>query len=641
MSASRLAGLVFAALWPLAAAAQLVVRENDTPHAANPADQVPYPAGAGNCNNTIADIGARAALRAIDTCPDTFFESHEAYVRYAQEAILLIAVPGATEAAGALALDKARENALFCISGALIDESGASAADKAFMKNLVFEAKEINDRVELAGKLGQLKKALVEKGRAGYLEDGELRAFVKTLDVTLQERYEGRTTDLKLFGAGRARNETPESRARDATEQARALGRECRYGEAETGLAQAQAAHLAYLADLRANVTKTKHLRYCIERDARQQPIDELDPASPFLRHSLESADADVAEAQRLDAEETRLIGQLADLAQSIHARRNDVEVLRQSAERRLQSARDAAGNCEFDRAASALDTLNTETLECALQLDAQRRARDELQEKIGEMQRDFGTVDAEFSRAIATPFDQIGSCGELSIFADTIDKLPGKCRTIVGVDAKIAALRERARACAEFKTAARNGGPGAPGGGSAPGVLFGQVTVTPMKNEDHGGGSYIRSTYAATTNTFELVDRGNGRQVKIVWSYAGVPTSLSPGQHVVITVTGGVVSETPKGAGDGFSLSGVVGVYGDIKVNAAQQADRGHPTGTYDFVVNENPRTVEIDLGGYPMGTGAVWKYSKDAPPMRAPEPDTRSVAPTGLTARALPYEE
>src|SRR5690349_4369159 len=107
MSASRLTAFVLAALCAASVQAQLVVRDDMRPRIANPADQVPYPSGAGNCNTTIADAGARAVMRAIDSCPVTAYESRYAYLGYARQAILGLTVPGATEAAGGLVLEKA------------------------------------------------------------------------------------------------------------------------------------------------------------------------------------------------------------------------------------------------------------------------------------------------------------------------------------------------------------------------------------------------------------------------------------------------------------------------------------------------------------------------------------------------------
>lgn len=80
MLVSRLASFACAACWPLAAGAQLVVPEDKPlPAVANPADAVPEPSVGSNCNNTIADIGARAVFRAIDSCPDEFIDSGPQY----------------------------------------------------------------------------------------------------------------------------------------------------------------------------------------------------------------------------------------------------------------------------------------------------------------------------------------------------------------------------------------------------------------------------------------------------------------------------------------------------------------------------------------------------------------------------------
>lgn len=82
--------------------------------------------------------------------------------------------------------------------------------------------------------------------------------------------------------------------------------------------------------------------------------------------------------------------------------------------------------------------------------------------------------------------------------------------------------------------------------------------------------------------------------------------------EPVAITVTVGVISESPPGAGDGLALSGVVAIYGDVTVKSAQQADRGHPTGQYEFIVDDNAQDVEIHLGGAPAGSAATWKYTR-----------------------------
>lgn len=611
MPAARLAALAIALGLPLAANAQLVVREEITVPLPNPADSVPYPPGGSSCNNTIADAGARAVLRAIDSCPSTFFESRLQYLSYAKQAILGIAVPGATEAAGALALGKAGENAFFCITGALIDESGANAADKAFLKALIAEVKENVDRGALFNE-GVLKfrEGLLKKGAAAYLAEGEVQTFLYTLDATLLERYEGLGTEGALITAGQARNDTPANRARAAEAQAQALVDDCRYSDAEIALTQAQQQSLDYLAELRAEVSKAKHLRYCIERDARlQQSSAPFDPVSPFLRHSLQSADNDIATAMARDAEQAQAIGELAVLQRSVHARRNDVETLKQRAAKQLEAARKAAGDCDWAGAASALATVGAETLECALPLDDERRARDQLAEQIELAKTQFAQLEIQHQAIIATPFSEISSCGELTLVADTYDAIPGQCRELANLESKAAALRNRARACADFK-ASEQVQRQVPVTG--PGTLVGKATVSPVKFEDFGERGFIRTTYAETVATYERDDRANQKKATIVWNYNGVPPTLSPGQAVTITVTGGVISEDPPGAGDGLVLSGVVAIYGDVVVKTAQQADRGHPAGQYEFIVSDNPREVEIHLGGAPVGTGIIWKYTK-----------------------------
>lgn len=599
MHSGRAIALVASLWWSCAASAQLVVHD-DPVRVANPADQVPYPAGVRNCNNTLADAAVRAAMRAIDQCPEEFFRSREAYYAYAQQATFALLVPGAAQAAGALALDKAKENALFCLSDALIDESGASETDRVFLKSLVQELKEDADRDEFIENTEKLAAAFRERGFGAYFRSGDLNTFVNTLDVTLQERAEGVEAESGLVEAGRARTAT-EAEALAATREARELARECRFGDAASGLAKAQQANLAHLARLRAKVADAKHFRYCLERNARQQPINALSPASPFLLSSLQSADAEVQAAEALDADQTKLIGDLAALQQSVEARRNDIAVLRDRATRRLESARKAAGACNWNAAASALDTVASETLECALELDDVRREREALAGQIESLKTQIGSLENEYQRAMLKPFAELASCGDFSLFAGTIDELQGECRTLIGADAKVAALRERARVCADDRLA-----------GQSEGALTGKAEVAPVKFEDHGNGNYTRSTYGETKHTWERVDRGYPFSVTISWDYAHVPNRLKPGDRVTIIVTGGVVSESPKGAGDGMVLAGAVAVFGDVTVVSQQQADRGHPVGRYEFVVNPGAANVEIHLGGAPMGTGAIWKYTR-----------------------------
>jgi len=461
MSMRRVLCALVAAAWSLSAAAQLVVRDVQGPAPPNPADQVKDPGGVRSCANTIADIGVRAVLRAIDKCPEQFYDSRQAYLSYAKQAVLGLAVPGASEAAGALVLEKATENAFFCITGALIDESGADDADKAYVSALLEAAKENIDRVSTASDLLKLRQALVERRIAPYLNEGEANTFVRTFDATFEERKRGLIgkddkpgVDVALSQAASARFDTAQSRANQATEAARGLARECRFEEADTAMAQAQRLNLEYLAELRADVSRARHHRRCIETSAAQQRFSPLEPDSPFLRHSLMGADADIAEAVRLDTELTRFIGEMHALHSSIRAQRNDVQVLTQRAMETLDSARKAVGECDWSRADSLLAKVGTDTLTCAVQLDEVRQMATDVAAQMMQLREQLGLLDGEHAKAMTTPFAEVSSCGELSLFADTIDAIPGQCRILAGVDAKVAALRDRARNCAEFKTA-------------------------------------------------------------------------------------------------------------------------------------------------------------------------------------------
>lgn len=233
---------------------------------------------------------------------------------------------------------------------------------------------------------------------------------------------------------------------------------------------------------------------------------------------------------------------------------------------------------------------------------------RDELERQVGEAEQQLAQMGAEHAKIVATPFSDVGSCGEISIVADAFDQVQGRCREIANVESMVAALRNRAEKCTEFKAAQLVQSAKLP---PPIGALHGKLTLSPEKKEDHGKGAFTRTTYEGHRVTWERVDPGQAFEVSIIWDYAGVPASLSAGQAVTITVTGGVARESPPHVSDGLVLAGVVGVWGDITMKFAQQADRGNPVGRYEFIVNQNPRSVEIHLGGAPAGTGVIWRYA------------------------------
>lgn len=577
------------------ASAQLVVRDADPLHARNPADRIPYPnTNQFRCDTTVADVGARAVLGAIDQCPVTFFESREAYLRYVEHALVGIALPGASEAALVEIADKAKENAFFCITGALIDASSGSDADKTFMKALVAEIKEVHDRAELVGKLGQLKTTLAEKGGAKFLEDNQVRGFLVSLDQTLKERNEGLGVEGALVGAGQARNDTAESRARSATEAARSLVHDCRFEEAATALAAAQSRNLEHLAELRAQVSRAKKFAYCLERDTRKAPVNELMPSSPYLRHALDNAASDIAQAQRRDAEQTQLVGELADLEQSVRARRNDVDVLKQRAERNLQAARTAAASCDWAAADRALDTLNIETVDCALKLDAQRRARDEVVEQIRQLRDNLATVESEFGKALAQPFGEVESCGQFGVFADVLNQFKGQCRALVGIDAKIAALRERGRACGDAKIAART---------SPPAPLTGTIFELVETKPDN---AYAPWTVAANKVTYGTPGVYHG-----TYEWSAPPQQVGAnGFQLTLTLNCEANQRMASGmkAVGGFTFTPVP----DIPCNLGDKGGSGGGSVTVSAVPPQtaSPGTmIELRIGAY-WGLGTTYKY-------------------------------
>lgn len=613
MFVSRAVLLAFAACWPFAAGAQLVVPEDKAmPAVANPADAVPEPSGGTNCNNTIADIGARAVFRAIDSCPGEFVDSAPQYASYLKQALLGVSVPGATAAAGGLAAQKAAENALFCITEALIDSTAASATDKSYLKALLGEAKENFDRATLVKDFAKLRAGLIEKGAAEYLADGEVQTFLYTLDSNLLERYGGVQGSVELADVGAARIDTPERAAQRLAKQGEALARDCRIDEANVVLDEALAKYLERYADLRGEVAKAKHARFCLDASAnRQRGTGPFASDSPFLLNSQRNLDADIAAAERRRAEYRDVVGDFANYRASVQRRSGDNAILEERANRQLEIARSAAADCNWAAADSALAQVNVEALACAAPLDAQRQARIQLASMIEQQKQQLAQLEVEQEKIVQTPFSEVGSCGDFSVVADQLDQIQGGCRALANIESKVAALRNRAGRCAEFKGAQLVQGNGSRAA-VAPGALIGKPTVSPQKVESFPDGGSITSTYADTYSTYVRIDNRAQARATITWAYNGVPATLSPGQAVTITVTGGVISESPPDAASGLPLSGVVAIYGDVTVKTAQQADRGHPTGQYEFIVNENAQNVELHLGGAPAGTGTIWKYSR-----------------------------
>lgn len=142
-----------------------------------------------------------------------------------------------------------------------------------------------------------------------------------------------------------------------------------------------------------------------------------------------------------------------------------------------------------------------------------------------------------------------------------------------------------------------------------AAGTLIGRATVTPGKREQNMHG-FTEMRFGPDFTEWRRENRTEKKSATIRWEYKTIPQSLTGGQKVIIQVTGGVVAASPADAADGIVLSGVVAVWGDVDVQVAQQADRGHPVGRYEFTVRPNARAVEIHIGGAPAGTGAIWKY-------------------------------
>ncbi|MBI4908745.1 MAG: hypothetical protein HY820_34310 [Acidobacteria bacterium] len=165
-------------------------------------------------------------------------------------------------------------------------------------------------------------------------------------------------------------------------------------------------------------------------------------------------------------------------------------------------------------------------------------------------------------------------------------------------------------------------------------GTLVGGVTITPDKREEHlrspAGRLLGETTCKFTANSWRFErnnwdDRGTRtHHAQLGYDYAGVPSSVSPGQSYAITLTGGELEQFPAQSAAGYVLSGTVHITGDVDVRSAQPADRGHPSGRYEFTVRQNAKKVEIHLGGYPCGTGAIWTYPA------APGTTTSTVNPT-----------
>lgn len=176
--------------------------------------------------------------------------------------------------------------------------------------------------------------------------------------------------------------------------------------------------------------------------------------------------------------------------------------------------------------------------------------------------------------------------------------------------------LTQVTQAAAGIRTSARNK-PGQPQSGP----LVGKLTMGSENKRyeiRHGNGRLAgetTQTYTPTTISFErnnYDDKGTRtHRVVIEWTFSGLPASLSPGQTVTVTVSGGFKEVFPAGSADGYVFSGPVWIGGDVDVTIAQQMDRGHAEGKYVFTVRPNARNVEVHFGSAPAGTGGMWKFT------------------------------
>lgn len=640
MLASRrwMVGLLLTA-WPLLAGAQLVIRDSQGPAGPNPADSVKYPdLRYAPCDDTIADYGAKAVLQAVDQCPLSFYASRQAYFSYAKQAVLAFSIPGAPEAAGAMAIEKAAENLFFCISDALIDSSDAPARDKDYAKALLKATKEYADRVDFARKAAELGRELANRNIAPYLKSAHGNTFFQTLDAAFKERLDGAFGGYNIDGQyepgvdvglaqAAAERHGPQAAAQAADEQALALARDCRFAEAEAAYATAQQYQLEHLASLRRNVAKAEHHRKCLVQADSAGRRTMADSSSPYLRHSLDLADADIAERKRIDAEYTRLIALTEDSLRAARARQDEVAFLREKASRQLQSARQAIGECSFERATRLLDEVGGQTLECALELDAIRLERDALGDQMRQLREQLPQLDAEYTKALSTPLAEVAICGQYGLFADELDKLQGQCRTLIGIDTKVANLRERGRACADFKAAQAvqavagepplprlpSDPPAAPVSGTfgPPRLVLGNY---PPRFEDHEKKLYGEMGPRTATTTAEWVPASAGK-TSITHTYSGnLPDTLRPGDIIELSCQsqGSTSGQNPPnwGSSCAWTVEGSVQVLTETRGAFAGIGSDGklYPssTATLTFKVGSGGRIiVRATQVGFTWGAG------------------------------------
>jgi hypothetical protein len=148
------------------------------------------------------------------------------------------------------------------------------------------------------------------------------------------------------------------------------------------------------------------------------------------------------------------------------------------------------------------------------------------------------------------------------------------------------------------------------PGGGSL--KLVGPDLLGKSRKESYN--AVVYTEYAYTNNSATLTIQGDPPDRKMIkWQFEGIPTSLSPGDSVEITITGSI--QINKG-GDiqpwpsaGVRATGLTLISGEnAYVSAKQNKD-----GKYVFKVPADAESCTIEIGAdWGLGTFARYRYEK-----------------------------
>ncbi len=150
-----------------------------------------------------------------------------------------------------------------------------------------------------------------------------------------------------------------------------------------------------------------------------------------------------------------------------------------------------------------------------------------------------------------------------------------------------------------------------APAGSTGTLRLIGPEILKKSRKDSYNALLYTEYEYTATSAKMTIQNDPPDRKV-FSWEFAGIPSSLTPGDVFTITVTGSLKINTP---GDMTPASGGVRATGFevIKEEHAWAGVKEKKDGSYTYRVPLNAKLCTIEIGAdYGIGTFARYKYEK-----------------------------